>query len=129
RTSYLRLGANAIKQCKTATGIPIPLFGLTATASYDVLADVQRELSGLDEANRLNDESVVRAEYSKRDELQFVVENIDIENPTGDFWGDRNKVGEAKQNKVKEIIETVGQELHEYQSNPQKVFSKDEWDD
>ncbi len=129
RTSYLRLGANAITQCKTATGNPIPLFGLTATASYDVLADVQRELSGLDEANRLNDESVVRAEYSKRDELQFVVENIDIEKPTGEFWEDRKKVGKAKQNKVKEIIETVGQELHEYQSNPQKVFSKDEWDD
>lgn len=129
RTSYLRLGANAITQCKTATGNPIPLFGLTATASYDVLADVQRELSGLNEIVRLNDESVVRAEYSKRDELQFLVKEVDFKFVDPKVKKIKTQIGEAKQKKVKEIIETVGQELHEYQSDHTKVFSNTEWDD
>lgn len=129
RTSYLRLGANAITQCKTATGNPIPLFGLTATASYDVLADVQRELSGLNEIVRLNDESVVRAEYSKRDELQFIVKQVDFEFKEDNFWVIREQIGKAKQEKIKQIIQTVGQELEDYQSDHAKVFSNTEWDD
>lgn len=129
RTSYLRLGANAITQCKTATGNPIPLFGLTATASYDVLADVQRELSGLNEIVRLNDESVVRAEYSKRDELQFLVKEVDFKFVDHKVKKIKTQIGEAKQNKVKEIIETVGQELHEYQRDHTKVFNDTEWKD
>lgn len=129
RTSYLRLGANAITQCKTATGNPIPLFGLTATASYDVLADVQRELSGLKDKVRLNDESVVRAEYSKRDELQFIVKQVDFEFKEDNYWVIREQIGKAKQEKIKQIIQTVGQELEDYQSDHAKVFSDTEWKD
>ncbi len=40
RTAYLRLGENAIQYCKTKNIKYIPLFGLTATASFDVLSDV-----------------------------------------------------------------------------------------
>ena len=43
RTPYLHLGFNARKFCKTRDGMPLPLFGLTATASF-VLADIEREL-------------------------------------------------------------------------------------
>ncbi|MFM7856948.1 MAG: hypothetical protein ACKO96_34735, partial [Flammeovirgaceae bacterium] len=39
RTPYLNLGENAIAYCKTIDGTDIPIFGLTATASFDVLAD------------------------------------------------------------------------------------------
>lgn len=46
RTSYLSLGRNAIEHCKTKNKETIPIFGLTATASFDVLSDVERELSG-----------------------------------------------------------------------------------
>ncbi|MBK6831292.1 MAG: hypothetical protein IPG92_11400 [Flavobacteriales bacterium] len=42
RTAYLRLGENARKYCSTWTGDTVPLFGLTATASFDVLTDVRR---------------------------------------------------------------------------------------
>lgn len=49
RTSYLRLGDNARKYCLTKDNVTIPFFALTATASYDVLADVQRELGIPDE--------------------------------------------------------------------------------
>ena len=44
RTSYLSLGRNAIEHCKTKNKEVIPIFGLTATASFDVLSDVEREL-------------------------------------------------------------------------------------
>ncbi len=72
RTSYLRLGQNAREYCKTLSG-NIPILGLTGTASFDVLADVQRELE-------INDESaiVAPAKY-EREELNFEI--IDVGNP------------------------------------------------
>lgn len=50
RYDYLMLGENAQKYCYTrdsdASGntVPVSLIGLTATASFDVLADIEREL-------------------------------------------------------------------------------------
>lgn len=45
RTTYLMLGHNAQKFCKTRDPErKVNLIGLTATASFDVLADVEREL-------------------------------------------------------------------------------------
>jgi ATP-dependent DNA helicase RecQ len=76
RTAYLRLGENAMRFCKTKNKTSIPLFGLTATASYDVFADGQGELSGNDESKRLTEEAIVRSEYSKRHELQYCIEPI-----------------------------------------------------
>lgn len=78
RTSYLSLGRNAIKFCKTKNKNFIPIFGLTATASFDVLSDVERELSG----NGLTDidtEAIVRFENTNRVELQYQIVNVDIE--------------------------------------------------
>ena len=46
RTAYLRLGQNARKYCRTLSHT-LPLIGLTGTASYDVLADVQREFRNI----------------------------------------------------------------------------------
>jgi len=66
RTSYLRLGDNARNFCKTKSEKEIPFFALTATASYDVLADIQRELKIEDE------NSIVRLEKLDRPELQIV---------------------------------------------------------
>lgn len=43
----------------------ISLFGLTATASFDVLADVERELSGPN-AYSLEDDATVRYENTNR---------------------------------------------------------------
>lgn len=72
RTSYLRLGQNAREYCKTLSG-NIPILGLTGTASFDVLADVQRELE-------INDESaiVAPAKYERK-ELNFEI--IDVGEP------------------------------------------------
>ena len=66
RTAYLRLAAQVRHLCKTRSMPEIPLFGLTATASFDVLADVQRELS-------LGEDAIVRHESLKRDNLDFKV--------------------------------------------------------
>jgi superfamily II DNA helicase RecQ len=78
RTSYLSLGRNAIEFCKTKNKKFIPIFGLTATASFDVLSDVERELSG----NGLTDidtDAIVRFENTNRVELQYQIVNVNVE--------------------------------------------------
>lgn len=80
RFTYLHLGRNLYnyvlpkqtndKECR------LSLFGLTATASFDVLADVERELSG-NGAFPLDSEAVVRYENTNRLELQYHVVKID----------------------------------------------------
>ena len=88
RFSYLHLGRNLYSYVKAKNG-SISLFGLTATASFDVLSDVERELSG-NGAFVLDPDTIVRYENSNRLELQYKVEKIEVEyaddksyNPTG----------------------------------------------
>lgn len=76
RFSYLHLGRNLYnyvlpKQSEDGDE-HISLFGLTATASFDVLADVERELSG-DMAFPLDPDATVRFENTNRLELQYRV--------------------------------------------------------
>lgn len=85
RFTYLHLGRNlhAFVRCKQSgnTGNSeqhVPLFGLTATASFDVLADVERELSGR-YAYDLDSDAVVRYENTNRLELQYRV--VRVANP------------------------------------------------
>lgn len=79
RTAYLRLGENARKYCRTYNNDPIPLFGLTGTASYDVLADVKRELF-IDEDDKV---SVITPKKYAREELKYKI----IETPNILFSG------------------------------------------
>lgn len=73
RTAYLKLGDNARKFCKTFNWeTKIPLIGLTGTASYDVLADVQRELF-VDK----NSHAVITPEKYEREELNFQIVEVD----------------------------------------------------
>ncbi|MHB2151040.1 RecQ family ATP-dependent DNA helicase [Calditrichota bacterium LG25] len=69
RTAYLRLGQNARKYCKTLSN-EIPIIGLTGTASFDVLADVQRELDIGDET------AIVAPSKYEREELNFKILNV-----------------------------------------------------
>ena len=76
RFSYLHLGRNLYnyvlpKQSNEGNN-HISLFGLTATASFDVLADVERELSG-DSSFPLDTDATVRFENTNRLELQYRV--------------------------------------------------------
>ncbi len=81
RPAYLALGRNAVEHLHFGVeGGKIPLFGLTATASYDVLADVERELLIHDEPD-----AIVSAEYSSRDEIFFQVVDVPIDYTTYAF--------------------------------------------
>lgn len=78
RTSYLSLGRNAIEHCKTKNKETIPILGLTATASFDVLSDVERELSGNGLTN-IDTDAIVRFENTNRTELQYQIVNTVVD--------------------------------------------------
>lgn len=84
RPMYLHLGRNMhdyvlMKNAYGAEGRRlIPLLGLTATASFDVLADVQRELAGRNR-EELAPDAIVRYENTNRLELQYRV--VRVPNP------------------------------------------------
>ncbi|MBE0662573.1 MAG: ATP-dependent DNA helicase RecQ [Bacteroidales bacterium] len=129
RTAYLRLGENAIKYCKTKNLESLPLFGLTATASYDVLADVQRELSGNDERNRLPEDSIVRAEFTKRHELQYLIEEVDFpEKEFENIWGLKNELGKRKQQRALQLVNEIPYTIIDFLTDESKIFSKDDWE-
>lgn len=94
RTSYLRLGDNARNYCKTKSENEIPFLALTATASYDVLADIQRELKIPEE------EAIVRLEKLDRPELQFRIKEVvaDITPEQGVGFSNKTVLGQTKQN-------------------------------
>ena len=79
RYDYLMLGENAQKYCYTrdkdrfGNSVPVSLIGLTATASFDVLADIERELK-----IKSNDvaSATIMIENTIRPELFFKVVNI-----------------------------------------------------
>ena len=88
RFSYLHLGRNLYsyvlpKQTNNSELNHITLFGLTATASFDVLADVERELSG-NNAFPLDTDAIVRYENTNRLELQYKVIHVNVD--TSDKW-------------------------------------------
>lgn len=124
RTSYLRLGRNARTHCKrkgakksikNSEFIPsIPIIGLTATASFDVLSDVQRELG-------IGDEGVLRSQGMERPELHYKVISTPVdlkivENPNNSFLISQ-EIGKAKQMKLLELIRNVPSELEIINNN------------
>lgn len=70
RTSYLHLGRNMINFMRTKSKRPISIMGLTATASFDVLADVERELTLGGNLN-IDSDAIVRPENDERKELTY----------------------------------------------------------
>ena len=79
RFSYLHLGRNLYNYVLPKNKDKrLTLFGLTATASFDVLADVERELSG-NGAFALDSDTIVRYENTNRLELQYKIEKVNVE--------------------------------------------------
>lgn len=80
RFTYLHLGRNlyqyVLPKQKEGEKRHLSLFGLTATASFDVLADVERELSG-NGAFPIDSDAIVRYENTNRLELQYHVVQVD----------------------------------------------------
>ncbi len=114
RFSYLHLGRNLYnyvlpKQNENGDG-HISLFGLTATASFDVLADVERELSG-SSAFPLDAEATVRFENTNRLELQYRVVPVNA-NGAQNEWD----VKEAKNSIVASVLASAQPMLRELES-------------
>lgn len=115
RLAYLHLGRNLFNYVlpKKIEGedCHISLFGLTATASFDVLADVERELSG-ENAYSLEDDAIVRYENTNRLELQYNVYEVNAEDvqKSGD-------VDSLKEESLKEVIDNATQKIVEIQDD------------
>jgi ATP-dependent DNA helicase RecQ len=104
RTPYLNLGENVQKFCSTYTGDVIPIFGLTATASFDVLADIERELCiEKDDGN-----AVIRFENSVRDEINYRIEEVTNSYENLDKFTERSvreSIGKKKQEAIFRLID------------------------
>lgn len=102
RSTYLMLGKNAQKFVKTRNG-KVTLVGLTATASYDVLADIERELDIKhdDAAN-----AVISIDNTIRKELffDFIVCNAKIDRHSISDREIKNKIGTVKRDKLNEYV-------------------------
>ena len=114
RFTYLHLGRNLYNYVlpKQSSDRPdrIALFGLTATASFDVLADVERELSG-NGAFPLDSDAIVRYENTNRLELQYRIVEID-----GTSCWSKCDVHRKKNDELPTIIEQSYHKLLELQS-------------
>jgi superfamily II DNA helicase RecQ len=91
RFTYLHLGRNLYNYVlpkQTDKRKHLTLFGLTATASFDVLADVERELSGNGQF-ALDSDTIIRDENTNRLELNYKIEKVPVEY-TEDPYYDRN---------------------------------------
>lgn len=115
RLAYLHLGRNLYNYVlpKETEGEDnhISLFGLTATASFDVLADVERELSG-NNSYSLDDDATIRYENTNRLELQYYVYPIDASKSLT-TWD----VGDAKGNVIVDVINDATKKLKEIQED------------
>ena len=123
RLAYLHLGRNLFNYVlpKEVEGEDnhISLFGLTATASFDVLADVQRELSGIN-AYSLEEDATVRYENTNRLELQYNVYEVDAKDAPN-AWA----VGDIKEEKLLEVINDATQKIVEIQDNNAVEYIKE----
>jgi len=118
RTPYLNLGTNAIKYCRTYNGEPVTLFGLTATASFDVLADIEIELHiPNDDGNAL-----VRYENTVRDEINYRILKVDGDFKTDKYnqWDVRENIGKAKKDAVIDILNYFKEDISRF--NDEMVF-------
>ena len=113
RTSYLRLGDNARNYCIAKDREYLPFFALTATASYDVLSDIQRELDIPEET------AIVRLEKLDRPEIQFKIVEVDadIKPENGIEWKNKQALGEAKQFQLIQQLNTIPKYYEEFAGN------------
>lgn len=115
RLAYLHLGRNlynyVLPKEVEGTDNHISLFGLTATASFDVLADVERELSGRNSYS-LEEDATVRYENTNRLELQYNIFPVDTSNAKK-VW----EVGDIKEECLIDAINDATEKIQEIQTD------------
>lgn len=122
RTSYLHLGRNMITYMHTkAADRKLAVIGLTATASFDVLADVERELT-MGGKLSIDSEAIVRPEDDERPELTYRIVQVDanfsaLRSPSSLWlnvaseWDLKTRVANVKRARLKELIAEVPADL------------------
>lgn len=122
RTSYLHLGRNMINYMPTKSGSPLPIIGLTATASFDVLADVERELT-LGGNLTIDSDTIVRPENDSRLELTYRIVNVESDfeslreeyNPyvlkATEDWELKDIVAKSKKRKMYDLLKEIPYDL------------------
>ena len=125
RTSYLHLGRNMINFMHTKSSRPLSIIGLTATASFDVLADVERELT-LGGNLAIDSEAIVRPENDARPELTYRIIRVDadfdelrdqtethlLKSGISD-WNLKEVVAAAKMKKMNQLLDAVPSDIEE----------------
>ena len=99
RSTYLMLGKNSQRFAKTKSEKAVSLIGLTATASFDVLADIERELQI--QHNDVAD-AIIMIENTIRPELFFRVIDVTGINRMTELNSDFTSIGNNLQ-KLNEI--------------------------
>lgn len=121
RPAYLHLGRNMMRFLETKEGTDISIIGLTATASFDVLADVERELT-LGGQLQLDSDAIVRPEMSEREELTYHIEEVHAD--CSQFrlknepyivslneWGFRDQVSKAKRSELEILLRRIPSDI------------------
>jgi Superfamily II DNA helicase len=111
RTSYLRLGDNVRKYCHAKGREFLPIFALTATASYDVLSDIQRELGILE------NDAIVRLEKLDRPEIQFVIANVDTNLVSTSLSQMRGLIGKQKQDELIRQLDNIPKYIENFSND------------
>jgi ATP-dependent DNA helicase RecQ len=125
RHTYLKLAQNLKRFCKPKSDA-LTLFGLTATASFDVLADIQRELE-------MPENAIISlpAEAIDRKELNFEILKINADIPDDlEYWERENLLGSIKYPKIISAIEKLPAEIRRLETsygyfNPNPNFFRD----
>lgn len=120
------MGKNAKRFAKTYSEDGVTLIGLTATASYDVLADIQRELAN-DNDNLdsiLSDDAVVRFETFNRPEIQYEVISTEISNAGvyKSLWTLKEDLGRKKHIEVIKLLEGIPSKIDNLNNDPDSVY-------
>lgn len=107
RTAYLRLGRNVRAHCRSGWG-ELPIIALTGTASFDVLADVRRELQ-FDEST-----ATIKPETFEREELTFEIVPVSIPELPADAgaWDIKKAVMEQKKAKLADLLQEIPQRMN-----------------
>lgn len=110
RSTYLMLGKNSQRFAKTKCEKAVSLIGLTATASFDVLADIERELQI--QHNDVAD-AIIMIENTIRPELFFKITDVtgkdrinELNHSFSNFGSNLQKLNDPK------LIETSQQHHH-----------------
>ncbi|TAE21144.1 MAG: ATP-dependent DNA helicase RecQ [Cytophagales bacterium] len=120
RSTYLMLGKNAQRFAKTRSENPVSLIGLTATASFDVLADIERELQ-IQHDDLAN--AIIMIENTIRPELFFRVLDVTQENRLSALNHDFSRLGSNLQKLNNTALIEKSQQHHLSEFNDVEQFN------